>query len=103
MSDIVYQKEVPNDLGAHTGWDDHEALVVGVHRKFTFNSIGVAGVVEIFQPDGSDLEDFREVQDFRDCFCGGIQTTPEGARELAKALNEAADAADAAIAKDFVV
>jgi hypothetical protein len=100
MKEIIFQKEIPNDLGGHTGFYDHEALIVGVHKKCTFNNVEVAGLVEIVQPDEDDLEGFRSSQDFRDCSGESILTTSEGARQLAKLLNQAADAAQAA-AEDF--
>jgi hypothetical protein len=95
---VVFETEIHNPLGELTNWNDHESLIVGVHRKFTFNDIAVECLVEIQQPCSDHLEDFRLEGDFTfNSSDEAIHTTPEGARHLAKALLEAADAAEAAL------
>ncbi|MET4733500.1 hypothetical protein ABIE64_002227 [Thalassospira sp. MBR-102] len=96
---VVFEKEIINPLVDITSWDDHQSIVVGVHRKFTFNSTAVQCLIEIQQPDPDCLDDFRVEGDFTEiCAEETIHTTASGARLLAQALLEAADVAEKAMA-----
>lgn len=95
---VVYEKEISNPLVEITAWEDHQSIVVGVHRKFSFNCNAVECLIEIQQPSPECLDDFRVDGNFSDNFSDEtIHTTASGARLLAQALLEAADAAEKAM------
>ena len=90
---IEFQETVWNDLGGTTGWGQHVKLTVGVHTKYTFNSLPVYGCIQIVQQSAEDIEE--DFDDFRDMEMeASILTNAAGARKLAGLLLRAAEAAE---------
>lgn len=92
----LYQEVFDNSLGYQTEWGSHEAFVVEVIKKCTFNNVPVTGLIRVYQPCERELNEWNESKDTDDMgLADSIEMDAAGARALAASLIRAAEKAEA--------